>query len=178
MIRDILDFWFEEAGPDKWYVKNPDFDREITDRFLGQYAQAAAGKLDAWMDTPEGALALVLLLDQFPRNMFRDTAKAFATDEKALTIAKASVARGDDAKIPVFRSRFFYLPYMHSEDLQDQEACVRLFEAVSDRVDNLKWALAHRDVIEKFGRFPHRNAALGRTTTPEEQAWLDAGGGF
>ena len=171
---DVLAFWLE-AGPERWFKKDDTFDAEVRRRFLATHEAAAAGKLSHWADTPGGALALLILLDQFPRNMFRASARSFATDPMALGLAKAAIARGFDQATPMPQRQFFYLPLMHAEDLGDQERCVALYRALGDA--NLsKWAELHADIIRRFGRFPHRNAVLGRTTTPEEQAFLDAGG--
>ncbi len=171
--HDVLAFW-RAAGPDKWFTKDAAFDEAIRARFLATYEAAAGGAL-AWDDTAEGALALLIVLDQFPRNMFRGSARAFAADPLAREVAARTIARGFDQKVSVAERAFFYLPYEHSETLADQELCVALNRARGDP-DGLKWAEVHADVIRRFGRFPHRNAALGRATTPEEQAFLDAGG--
>ncbi len=136
---------------------------------------AAAGKLTAWEQDAQGALALLILLDQFPRNMFRGSARAFATDPMARAIAAGALVRGFDARAPEGMRSFFFLPFEHSEDLADQERCIALNKAAGD-ADGLKWAEIHADIIRRFGRFPHRNAVLGRVTTPEEQAFLDGGG--
>jgi uncharacterized protein (DUF924 family) len=170
---DIVAFW-RAAGPEKWFKKDAAFDAELRQRFLAAHEAAAAGKLDGWEATAEGALALLLLLDQFSRNMFRNDARAFAADEKARGIAARALTRGFDAAIPDLRS-FFFLPFEHSEDMADQELALRLYKAAGD-ADGLKWAELHADIIRRFGRFPHRNAVLGRQTTPEEQAFLDEGG--
>ena len=171
--QTVLAFW-RAAGPDKWYAKDEAFDAEIRTRFLSLYEAAAADRL-AWDDTPEGALALVIVLDQFPRNMFRRSARAFAADALARTVAARAIDRGFDQRFAVPERGFFYLPFEHSESLADQERCVALNRATGD-ADAVKWAALHADIIRRFGRFPHRNAALGRATTPEEQAFLDAGG--
>ncbi len=170
---DIVAFW-RDAGPKKWFEKDAGFDAEIRRRFLGTHEAAAAGKFAAWEQSAEGALALLILLDQFPRNMFRGEARAFAADRQARAIAAGALLNGFDSVMPDLRN-FFYLPFEHSEDLADQERCVALFKAAGD-TDGLKWAELHADIIRRFGRFPHRNAALGRITTPEEQAFLDGGG--
>jgi uncharacterized protein (DUF924 family) len=172
--EEVLAFW-RAAGSDRWFKKNAAFDAEITTRFLPTYEAAAAGRLAGWESTPAGALALVIVLDQFPRNMFRGSARTFAADPAALAVAQRAVARGDDARVPMPERMFFHLPYQHSERLADQERCVELSRAGGD-ADNLKWALHHADIIRRFGRFPHRNAVLGRANTPEEQAFLDGGG--
>jgi uncharacterized protein (DUF924 family) len=170
--QQIVAFW-RDAGPARWYEKDPVFDDEIRERFLATHEAAAAGKLRDWETTAEGTLALLILLDQFPRNMFRNNARAFATDPLARAIAAGALVRGFDSQIEGMRG-FFYLPFMHSEDMADQERAVALYKAAGD--EDLKWADIHADIIRRFGRFPHRNAALGRTTTKEEQAFLDAGG--
>jgi uncharacterized protein (DUF924 family) len=170
----VLDFW-REAGPKKWYAKDAVFDDDIRARFLPTYEAAAAGRLSAWEENPEGALALIVTLDQFPRNMFRGDAHTYAADPLARVVAERAIARGFDKKFAVPECTFFYLPFEHSENLADQERCVDLNRATGD-ADALKWADLHADIIRRFGRFPHRNAVLGRETTPEEQAFLDGGG--
>ena len=170
---DIVAFW-RAVGPDRWYVKDAALDDEIRRRFLSRHEAAAAGKLATWEQTAEGALALLILLDQFPRNMFRGQRRAFATDPLALAIASRAILNGFDGAMPDMRT-FFYLPFMHSEDLADQEKAVAFYRARND-ADGLKWADRHADIIRRFGRFPHRNAVLSRITTPEEQAFLDGGG--
>jgi uncharacterized protein (DUF924 family) len=171
---EVLAFW-RAAGSAKWFTKDAAFDAEIAARFLGTYEAAAAGLLTAWEATPDDALALVIVLDQFPRNMFRASARAFATDPLARAVADRALARGFDQRIPESERQFFYLPFEHSENLADQERAIALFGSTGDE-DLLKWAKLHADIIRRFGRFPHRNAVLGRTTTPEEQTFLDAGG--
>jgi uncharacterized protein (DUF924 family) len=170
----VLDFWFG-VDPKKWYAKDDAFDAEIRQRFLSTYEAAAAGRLTDWEETPESALALVIVLDQFSRNMFRVSPRTFAADALALAAAKHAVERGFDQKLELAKRNFFYLPFMHSEDLADQERCVILVRQNSDE-NTLKFAELHADIIRRFGRFPHRNALLSRATTPEEQAFLDAGG--
>ncbi len=170
---DIIGFW-RAAGPKKWFEKDTAFDEEIRRRFLPVHEAAAAGKLAAWEESAEGTLALLILLDQFPRNMFRGSARAFATDAQARAITAGALLKGFDGVIPDMRG-FFYLPFEHSEDMADQERGVALYKAAGD-ADGLKWAELHADIIRRFGRFPHRNAILGRATTPEEQAFLDSGG--
>ena len=170
----VVSFW-REAGPQRWFKKDAGFDDEIRQRFLDLHEDAAAGRLDRWEQTAEGALALLILLDQFPRNMFRGEARAFATDSLARAIAAGALVRGFDAQAPDSMHGFFYLPFEHSENLADQERAVAFFTAVGD-ADGLKWAQLHADIIRRFGRFPHRNVVLGRATTADEQAFLDAGG--
>ncbi len=171
---EVVTFW-QAAGPDRWFTKDDVFDKEIRERFFDTYEAAAAGKLSDWEQSAQGALALLILLDQFPRNMFRADARAFATDPLARAITAGAIVRGFDSQVPKGLRGFFYLPFEHSEDLADQERCIALNKAIGD-AENLKWAEIHADIIRRFGRFPHRNAALGRTTTPEEQAFLDGGG--
>ncbi len=172
--RDIIEFW-QAAGPERWFKKDAVFDDEIRQQFLAAHEAAAAGKLNAWEQSAQGALALLILLDQFPRNMFRGDARAFATDPLARAIAAGAIVRGFDSQVAAEMRGFFYLPFEHSEDLADQERSVAIYKAIGD-ADGVKWAQVHADIIRRFGRFPHRNAVLGRVTTPEEQAFLDGGG--
>jgi uncharacterized protein (DUF924 family) len=171
---DVLTFW-RTAGPEKWFAKNDAFDAEIKGRFLPTYEAAAAGQLAEWEATPEGALALTIVLDQFPRNMFRNDARAFAADASARAVADRALARGFDRQVPARERMFFYLPLEHSENPADQERCCALFRALGD-ADLLRWAELHADIIRRFGRFPHRNAVLGRKTTPAERDFLDNDG--
>lgn len=173
--EDILGFWLGVVGPEGWYEQDDTVDAEIRNRFADAWAAAAQGKLDVWQGNPHTALALLILLDQFPRNMFRGDAEAFATDAKALDMAKAAVASGYDRDISEPERQFFYLPYMHSEDLTDQHACVALIGERMTTGDNLYHAKVHRAVIERFGRFPYRNAALSRDSTSDERAYIEAG---
>jgi uncharacterized protein (DUF924 family) len=172
--ESVLAFW-RAAGPDKWFNKDTAFDDEIRARFLSTYEAAAAGQLADWERTPDGALALAIVLDQFPRNMFRGSARAFAADPLARAVADRALARGFDATMALGDRQFFYLPFEHSEALADQERCCALCRATGD-AELTKWAELHADIIRRFGRFPHRNPVLGRVTTPEEQAFLDGGG--
>ena len=171
---DILAFW-RAAGHDRWYEKDDAFDAEIRRRSLELWHRAAAGELSSWEATDDGALALTIVLDQFPRNMFRGDARTYATDALAREVACRAIARGADARIDPALLEFLYMPFMHSEDLADQVRCVELFRQASN-ADNLKYAEDHADIVRRFGRFPHRNRLLGRATTAEEQAFLDAGG--
>jgi uncharacterized protein (DUF924 family) len=171
---DVLAFW-RAAGPDKWFEKNDAFDAQIHAGFLSTYRAAAAGKLKGWANDPDGALALIIVLDQFPRNIFRDDARAFAADALARDIADDAIAHGYDTKITVPERRFFYLPFMHSEALADQERCLCLCEAAGDH-EGVEYALIHAGIIRRFGRFPHRNKVLSRTTTEAERAFLESGG--
>ncbi len=171
---EIVSFW-TEAGKDRWFKSDPAFDAEIRERFLDTYEAGAAGKLSRWDRSPEEALALVLLLDQFPRNMFRATPRAFATDQLALDAAKHAIDAGYDGKVAADLQPFFYMPFMHSEELAEQERCVALMKQGGNQ-ENIKYAEIHRDAIKQFGRFPHRNEILGRQSTPEEIAYLEGGG--
>ena len=173
-LNAVLAFW-REAGPSNWFRKDEAFDTEIRTRFLTTYQAAAAGQLADWEATAETALALVVVLDQFPRNIFRGSAQAFAADAPARAVADRALARGFDQQVPAGERQFFYLPFEHSENISDQERCLALFRSTGNP-DSLKWAEKHADIIRRFGRFPHRNAVLGRTTTAEEQAFLNAGG--
>ncbi|GGE14019.1 hypothetical protein GCM10011390_36490 [Aureimonas endophytica] len=169
----VIAFW-REAGPDRWFKADPDFDAAIRERFAELHAAAARGELDGWAATPEGALALVLVFDQFPRNLHRGTPQAFATDGQALAVARMALSRGDAERLDRDLNQFLALPLMHSEDLADQEDCVAWMERIGP--DNLPFAIEHRDIVQRFGRFPHRNPILGRETTPEERRFLDDGG--
>ena len=167
---EIIAFW-REAGPERWFAPDEAFDQTCRTRFLLTHEAAARGDLNEWELTPEGALAVVLLLDQFPRNMFRDTRRAYATDPAALDAADRAIEKGYDAGVEPALRRFFYLPFMHAEDLADQERSVTLNAALGN-VAPLRWARHHHDVIARFGRFPHRNTVLGRESTAEERAFL------
>ena len=170
---DILTFW-RTAGYDRWYGKDDAFDQDLRDRFMGTWEAGRDGKLSAWQDSDGGALALVIALDQFPRNMFRNDPRAFSTDALARDVAARAIAEGRDKRIEQALLAFLYLPFEHSENLADQERSIALFTPLGP--DSLKWAVLHADIIRKFGRFPHRNTVLGRDTTPEEAAFLKDGG--
>ncbi len=175
---DVLNFW-RAAGPKKWFAKSDAFDDAIRLKFEPVHHAAARGAYAAWAETPDGALALLILLDQFPRNLYRGSAHAFATDPLARSIARKAVGAGFDRMVEPELRQFFYLPFEHSEDIVDQDRSIMLCEAhdaATGDLETLKWACLHRDIIVRFGRFPHRNAALGRETTVEEQAFLDEGG--
>ena len=171
---DILAFW-RDAGPDRWYRRDDAFDAEVRQRFLGLWQSAAAGELSSWEASDDGALALVIVLDQFPRNMFRGDIRTYASDRLAREVAHRAIDRGADARLDPALREFVYLPFMHSEHLPDQLRCIELSRAAG-HTESLKWAAHHADIIRRFGRFPHRNRLLGRATTPEEQAFLDEGG--
>jgi uncharacterized protein (DUF924 family) len=172
--QDVIQFW-RDAGPKKWFAPDPAFDAEISERFLAAHEEAAAGKLSAWEQSAQGALALLLLLDQFPRNMFRKTPRAFATDAQARRIAQRAIKSGFDLEVGDELRSFFYLPFMHSEELADQELCLKLYRGY-DNEDGIKYAEIHLDAIRRFGRFPHRNEILGRESSADEIAYLDSGG--
>ncbi len=170
----ILNFWFGEPGTsnyaqykDFWFQSTPEFDAQIRTQFESIYKRAMKGELNVFSETPEGSLALVILLDQFPRNMYRGTPQAFSSDEKALTIANIAVKKKFDQNLSPIQRIFLYLPYEHSENMENQEQSVKLFEKLGDELA-LKYAIEHRNVITQFGRFPHRNAILGRASTSEE----------
>jgi uncharacterized protein (DUF924 family) len=171
---DVLTFWLQ-AGPARWFKKDPAFDDAIRLKFEAVHHAAARGEYADWENSAEGCAALLLLLDQFPRNLYRGSAHAYATDPLARRIAGHAVDQGFDGKIEPALRTFFYLPFEHSEDPDDQEKAVALLSAAGDE-EGLKWAVIHEDIIARFGHFPHRNAALGRETSAEEQAFLDQGG--
>ena len=171
--REILDFWFKEIPSERWFKADAAFDTAVRQRFEDNWHAARNGVLRDWMDSKEGSLALILLLDQFPRNMFRNSAEAFATDGMAREIARHAIAQGFDLEVPPDARSFIYLPLQHSEDLADQEVSVRLtVERLGENHSSYPFALRHRDAIARFGRFPARNAALGRKSTPEEIDFL------
>lgn len=176
--KDVVGFW-TAAGPEKWFVKSTKFDEAIALKFEPVHHAAARGEYDAWAASAEGSLALLILLDQFPRNLYRGSGHAFATDAKARHVARNAVASGHDRATEPGLRQFFYLPFEHSEDLADQDEAIALFTRLKDETgdaESLRWADLHREIIVKFGRFPHRNASLGRITTAEEQAFLSDGG--
>ena len=195
-IQEILDFWFGELDQDDmsaadkhklWFVSTADNDREIRDRFGSDVVRAIGGALDHWSNSGTGLIALVLLLDQFPRNIYRGTDAAFSGDDKALALAQAAVQQEADQMLPLIHRVFLYFPFEHAEDLAVQEqgvACLdqlltQCTQAAWDRIEGFrKYMIAHRDVIAQFGRFPHRNKILGRTSTAEERSHLEQHGGF
>ncbi|AFY55204.1 hypothetical protein Riv7116_2699 [Rivularia sp. PCC 7116] len=180
--NEILDFWFasrdepDYGKPRKvWFAKEPEFDEEIRRRFLRDYEKAAAGNLDEWKESPDTCLALILLLDQFPRNIFREDPQAFATDWEALSTAHQAIAQGFDRQLLNVQRWFVYLPFVHSENIEHQRQAVKLFQKLSgdrDSASAIENAIRHRSVIERFGRFPHRNSILGRPSNPEEKEFL------
>ena len=173
--RDVLDFWFN-AGPEKWFEKNDAFDAEIRDEFGDAVKSAAEGDYDDWATEPESVLALVILLDQFTRNIYRDDHRAWAADGKALELAREAIARRFDTTLPEAARRWLYMPFMHAEDLAAQEEGLKYFAERLHDAETMRFAELHADIIRRFGRFPHRNGVLGRVTTPAEQSFLDEGG--
>ncbi|MEJ8570267.1 DUF924 family protein [Microbaculum marinum] len=171
---DVLDFWWS-AGYEQWYAGGEDFDGRCRDAFLPLLEHASGGGLSDWEGTPHGALALLIVLDQLSRNIFRGSPRAFAQDERARGVAERAIAAGFDRAYPAPARNFFHMPFMHSEDLDDQARCCDYFRVLGDK-DSYYYALVHLDAIRRFGRFPHRNKVLGRETTAEEQQYLDTGG--
>ncbi len=169
--QSVLDFWFEESTPEQWFKKDDGFDAAVRERFAALYGQAAAGELEAWRDTAAGCLALVIVLDQFPRNLFRGDPRSFGTDAAARAVLRHGLDKGFDDGLSFRQKQFLYMPLMHGEDRDEQAQSVALYTALGDE-DTLKFAVAHRDIVDRFGRFPHRNEVLGRETTPEEAAFL------
>ncbi len=175
-IAEVVDFWFGPGMEERWFKSDPTFDAEVRARLGALQERAAAGALGAWRDSADGCLALIVLLDQAPRNLFRDQARAFATDAAARELTGHAIERGFDQELPQGRRMFLYLPLEHSESLSDHETCVRLTAALDEDPAWHDYAVRHRDIIARFGRFPHRNAALGRDSTPEELAFLERPG--
>lgn len=172
--NDVLGFW-RNAGPEKWYAKNARFDDAIRLKFEPVHHRAARGEYEEWALTPEGSLALLILLDQFPRNLYRGSGHSFATDSNARAIARAASERGWHKVVEPEMRQFMLLPFEHSEDIADQDYGLELAQDLGDP-EILKWVNIHREIILRFGRFPHRNGLLGRTTTPEEHVFLNEGG--
>ena len=171
MYHEILQFWFEEIETAQWFKKDTDFDQLIVKRFSKVHRQAIQGELFEWRSAPEGRLAEIIILDQFSRNMFRNSPDAFANDSLALVLAQEAIACGADHKVEGRKRGFFYLPFMHSESLIIHDVAMKLYSQ-EGMESSLEWEIKHRRIIERFGRYPHRNEALGRTSTPEEIAFL------
>jgi uncharacterized protein (DUF924 family) len=169
--RALLDFWYSVDMRARWFASTPELDQEIHARFESLWQCAAAGKLDHWQDMAEGTLALVIVLDQLPLNMYRGRPESFSTEQKAVAVAKLAVARGYDKQLAKERLMFLYMPLMHSEHLADQDLSVHLFGAAG-LVDNQRFAEHHRGLVRRFGRFPHRNDILGRVSTQDELDYL------
>jgi uncharacterized protein (DUF924 family) len=176
-IDDLLAFWFADDMEEKWFNGGAAFDEELENRFGALHEQACRGALDAWMQSPKGLFALILLFDQLSRNLHRGTPRAFGQDRKALSLTMKALTEGWDQEFSERERQFFYLPLMHSEDPAHQKECVALYEAI-DNENSLKFAREHRDIIERFGRFPHRNAVLGRESTEDEREFLKEHKGF
>ncbi|WP_218044990.1 DUF924 family protein [Kiloniella spongiae] len=176
MIDDVLDFWLAEGMDRKWFFKDPAFDREVAEKLGSLYEQASAGELDHWADTAKGSLALCILLDQAPRNLFRNDSKTFSTDKKALEIAQKTVSKGWHKTLSQRERNFIFLPFEHSEDLAMQEKSLALYQDMDENPDWLTYAQKHEVIIRRFGRFPHRNQVLGRESTPEEIEFLQQPG--
>ena len=174
--QHLLEFWFDPATRAKWFDPDPEFDAELRARFEKHHRKAVSGELDDWANTPRGCLALVILLDQVPRNIYRDDARAYASDAQALTLARRAIEQGLDRSLSQVERLFLYMPFEHSEDLADQERSVGLMATLDENPGWLDYARKHRDVIARFGRFPHRNAVLGRASRPEEERFLAEGG--
>jgi uncharacterized protein (DUF924 family) len=174
---DIIHFWFEECKPSQWFVKDESFDALVRDRFLLAYENARSGVTAKWRSAPEGRLAEILLLDQFSRNMFRGTPQAFATDALALTLAEDAVRVGDDIKLPLHMRHFIYMPFMHSESKEVHAKALTLFEKLGDQ-SALRYEIIHKDIIDRFGRYPSRNDILGRSSSSEEMKFLETHSGF
>ena len=169
--EELLEFWFSPRAEKRWFNSTPAFDDELRDRFATTYAAACHGELDDWQTTAHGALALVILFDQIPLNIFRSQPQSFASEARARAVAAQAIAQGFDADLTGPQKAFLYLPYMHSETLTDQDKAVELFRQAG-LVNNLRYAEHHREIVRRFGRFPHRNAILGRASSAEEIAWL------
>jgi uncharacterized protein (DUF924 family) len=174
--EDVIEFWFSDPVREYWFRPSDDLDRDIGRRFGALHRRAAAGEFDDWARNPRSALALVIVLDQFSRNLHRGQPETYASDEHALRIARAAIVRGFDQYLDDWQKAFLYMPFMHSERLEIQEESVRLYTAAG--LDNARYALHHRDIVRRFGRFPHRNAILGRESTPEETEYLESDTAF
>lgn len=178
MFEEVLSFWFQELKPAQWWRVAPELDAQIRERFGPVLMTARAGELEGWRRSPEGRLAEIIVLDQFSRNIHRGTPEAFAADSLALALAQKAVAQGADQALPIDRRGFLYMPYMHSESAAVHVIAVQLFSAPGLE-ESLKAELRHQEIIERFGRYPHRNVILGRTSTPEEEDFLrQQGSGF
>ena len=174
---EVVTFWFDARVRPLWFASTPAFDQQVRERFESTWRAARDGRLNAWEATAEGALALVLVLDQFPLNIYRGRPEAFATETRARAVADRAIALGFDRLLDDERPGFLYLPFMHSESLADQDRSVSLYEAAG-LAEGLRWARHHRDIVRRFGRFPHRNAILGRESTSAEVAWLASEEGY
>ncbi len=172
--QDVIAFW-QDVGQENWYKKNPDVDARIRERFTSLHGAASAGELGEWEQSAQGALALLILLDQFSRNMFRDDPRAFACDAQALAIAKRAIDKGFHKQVADAMAQFFRTPFMHAEDIMEQARGIALAHEAGSQT-SVEWAVLHADIIRRFGRFPHRNKVLNRKTSEAEQAFLDGDG--
>lgn len=168
---DVINYWYSERIKKHWFSSTPELDNEIKNRYEKIWESASIGQLDEWKNTPEGCLALIIIFDQFPLNMFRGEAKSFQTESKAIEVAMAAINSNFDKKLSNDKLSFLFLPFMHSENIEDQELSVKLFRKYN-LVNNLKFAQHHRDIVQKYGRFPHRNKILGRENTKAESEYL------
>ncbi len=175
--KNVLDFWFSTRMHGKWFEKNDNIDAEIREKFLSLYEDACQDKFEDWKQQPQSALALTILFDQFPRNLFRGSQRSFESDGLARDMAAQALDHDFDRELVPEQRQFFYLPFMHSENLADQKRSIELYEKLGDK-NGLDFARQHHDIIERFGRFPHRNQVLGRQTTPEEAEFLKDHAGF
>ncbi len=175
--REVLDYWYTTLTPEQWWKRDEAVDADVTERFAAAYVQLATNVPEQWLASPLGRLAAVIVLDQFPRNMFRDDPRAYATDKMALEIARETINSGDDQRLAPAQRSFLYMPFQHSEDGATQARSVELFQSLGD-TDQLDFAQKHKQIIDRFGRFPHRNAVLGRENTVEEGAFLKEPGLF
>ena len=173
MAQEIVDFWFSDEVRKLWFNSTPEFDRSLTERYAETLEQAARGELDHWMQTAQGCLALVIILDQFPLNMFRGSAQSFATEARSRDVARHAIEQGLDKELEADQRAFLYMPFMHSESLADQELALELFDQPGLE-GNYRFARHHHGIIERFGRFPHRNEALGRSSSEAEIEYLNS----
>lgn len=170
---DIIDFWYADSSRELWFKSTPEFDRELIERFEKTWQRARDGELDHWRQSADGCLALVILLDQFPLNMFRGQAASFATEAQSRDVARHALEQGFDREMSAEKKSFLYMPFMHSEDLADQQTSLRLFDQPGLE-SNFRFARHHHDIVARFGRFPHRNAVLGRSSSAAELEYLDS----
>ncbi|MDH3535053.1 MAG: DUF924 domain-containing protein [Gammaproteobacteria bacterium] len=173
MQQDIIDFWFSDETRKLWFNSTPEFDQLLRARYLETWEQAGRGEIDHWMQSADGCVALVIVLDQFPLNMFRGDAQAFATEDRSRDVARFAIERGFDESLSADKKGFLYMPFMHSENLEDQDLSLRLFDQPGLE-SSLRFAHHHHDIVARFGRFPHRNASLGRTSTAAEIEYLNS----
>jgi uncharacterized protein (DUF924 family) len=175
--RDIITFWFKDTRPQQWFVKDEKFDKKIAKRFLALHSQVSKGEKESWRKSTKGRLAEIIVLDQFSRNLFRGKPESFAYDNMALALAQEAIRTGAEKKLSQIERRFLYMPYMHSESKIIHIQAMRLFGSLTDK-DSQTYEIAHKKIIEKFGRYPHRNSILGRVSTPEELEFISTNEGF